>query len=121
LDFLQPIIQNGNKNLRQMQKPKPIKAKGLCNACCTAGYRKNKEANEKEPNNMKDTEKVEELELELKEIKESLSKQVEMNLILTKALSSMKEIPQNTTTLKGTSELPSKEAELSPKKRWVIT
>jgi len=100
------------------KKPKPIKAKGLCNACCTAGYRKNKEAKEKEPNNMKDTEKVEELELKLKEVKESLSKQVEMNLILTKALS-MKEIPQNTTTLKGTSELPSKttkEAELSPKK-----
>ena len=116
--FIKPIgfystnhQQMEEKTCSKCNQTKTIKAKGLCNTCYTAECRR--KAKEKE-NEIKESEKVQELEVKLRETMEALSKQLEANVTLVKELNFMKE--DQTSLKEATKEgLSPKEGEASPK------
>ena len=77
-----------NSTCTRCQKQKIIKAKGLCNACYTYEHRHKKYKTESN----KEDEKLQELELKLKDLQENLSKSREENYVLLKHVVSLKEI-----------------------------
>ena len=76
-----------NSTCTRCQKQKIIKAKGLCNACYTYEHRHKKYKTETNKD-----EKLQELELKLKDLQENLSKSREENYVLLKHVVSLKEI-----------------------------